>query len=266
MILVGKGAEFTNIGSSSPDTNATFYAKYDPSDANMVAMARTVAAAGSVSTTGTVTKATVKGGISANYSTGDVAGKFICQKCHKLVSPYQGIPGADGNGHGGRNNNLNYMGFSNEVHMEHHGNAITGVADCVACHVAVPHGWTRPRLLVYETDAAPYKVALPAVPAGVTSAFSLATGSTHLDSIDAAASATKDLGSGNAADFAASDAANGTNYSFWSSATLGTGWNADPNALPSGDAVQNNCNACSKTGATHTPASEGFTSATPSWK
>jgi hypothetical protein len=119
---------------------------------------------------------------------------------------------------------------------------------------------------VYETDAAPYKVALPPVPAGVTSAFSQATGSTHLDGVDAAPTALKDLTIGGAEEFAPSDVANSTNYSFWSENRLGTGWDADPNALPADDAIQNNCNACSKTGTTHTPTGEGFTSATPSWK
>jgi len=35
---------------------------------------------------------------------------------------------------------------------------ITGQGNCVSCHVAIPHGWKRPRLLVSENDPAPYKV------------------------------------------------------------------------------------------------------------
>jgi hypothetical protein len=50
------------------------------------------------------------------------------------------------------------MGMSNEAHMEHHNDLTTGQANCVSCHIAIPHGWKRPRLLVYESDPAPYKV------------------------------------------------------------------------------------------------------------
>jgi hypothetical protein len=32
-------------------------------------------------------------------------------------------------------------------------NGTTGRGDCVNCHVAVPHGWSRPRLLVQTIDA-----------------------------------------------------------------------------------------------------------------
>jgi hypothetical protein len=239
MVSAGKGAVLPGIGPSSPASQTTFYKIYVPGADDASATA------------------------SNGYSNGDIPGKFICQKCHKLVNPYQGIPAADGNSHGGRGNNLNYIGYSNEIHMEHHGNAITGVADCVSCHVAIPHGWRRPRLLVYESDSAPYKVDLPPVPAGVTSAFSKPSGSTHLDGVDAAATATKDLTPGNAPDFASNDTTNGTSYGNWSTTALGTGWNADPVI---GTAVQNNCNACSKTGTTHTPAGEGFPIGYPAWK
>jgi hypothetical protein len=49
------------------------------------------------------------------------------------------------------------MGFSNYPHMEHHGDTINGQGNCVSCHVAIPHGWKRPRLLVSERDPYPYK-------------------------------------------------------------------------------------------------------------
>jgi len=94
---------------------------------------------------------------SNGYSAGVITGRFICMKCHKLTNSFQGL-GIEGNGRGFRSNNFNYMGFSNEAHMEHHADMITGQANCVSCHIAIPHGWKRPRLLVYESDPAPYKV------------------------------------------------------------------------------------------------------------
>jgi hypothetical protein len=94
---------------------------------------------------------------SNGYSMGNSVGRFICQKCHKLTNSFQGL-GIEGNGRGARDNALNYMGMSNEAHMEHHNDMVTGQANCVSCHVAIPHGWKRPRLLVYESDPAPYKV------------------------------------------------------------------------------------------------------------
>ncbi len=94
---------------------------------------------------------------SNGYSAGVKTGRFICQKCHKLTNSFQGL-GIEGNGRGFRSNNMNYMGFSNEAHMEHHADMVTGQANCVSCHIAIPHGWKRPRLLVYESDPAPYKV------------------------------------------------------------------------------------------------------------
>ena len=94
---------------------------------------------------------------SNGYSMGDSTGRFICQKCHKLTNSFQGL-GIEGNGRGARDNALNYMGMSNEAHMEHHNDMVTGQGNCVSCHIAIPHGWKRPRLLVYESDPAPYKV------------------------------------------------------------------------------------------------------------
>ena len=200
---------------------------------------------------------------SSGYSAGDVEGRFICQKCHKLVNPYQGLAIA-GNGRGFRSNNFNYVGFSNEVHMGHHGDMITGAANCVSCHIAIPHGWVRPRLLVYSTDPAPYVGAQPSNWAlGTSSAYGT---SEHLDGINAAPTADKETTMGVAGDYRSADATAGTSWGNWSTSKLGTGWEADPNALPPSNAVQNNCNACSASGSTHTPASEGYiTTQTPSW-
>lgn len=95
---------------------------------------------------------------SQGYSMGNTDPKrFICQKCHKLTNSFQG-QGIEGNGRGNRSNAMNYMGFSNYPHMEHHGDQIQGQGNCVSCHVAIPHGWKRPRLLVSERDPEPYKV------------------------------------------------------------------------------------------------------------
>ena len=93
----------------------------------------------------------------AGYSSATKTGRFICQKCHKLTNSFQGLS-IEGNGRGFRDNNYNYMGMSNEAHMEHHNDLTTGQGNCVSCHIAIPHGWKRPRLLVYESDPAPYKV------------------------------------------------------------------------------------------------------------
>lgn len=80
--------------------------------------------------------------LSANSSTGmsmskngsAVAG-VICEKCHDL---------------------LNGSTWSNVAHKEHDDRGSDG-AYCNQCHVAVPHGWGRPRLIGYTTDAAPYR-------------------------------------------------------------------------------------------------------------
>ena len=93
---------------------------------------------------------------SSGYSSGNVEGAFICQKCHKLVNSYQGLA-IEGNGSGFRSNNLANIGYGNYPHMEHHGDMVTGQGNCVSCHVAIPHGWKRPRLLVYGSDPAPFK-------------------------------------------------------------------------------------------------------------
>ncbi|MHB1475828.1 MAG: hypothetical protein ACYCV4_19820, partial [Dermatophilaceae bacterium] len=48
------------------------------------------------------------------------------------------------------------LGSSNNVHsVGSHRNATDG--QCNMCHVGIPHGWKRPRLLGYTTDPLPYK-------------------------------------------------------------------------------------------------------------
>jgi hypothetical protein len=40
------------------------------------------------------------------------------------------------------------IGSSNTAHSSHHQDNVDGSAQCVNCHIGVPHGWKRPRLLV----------------------------------------------------------------------------------------------------------------------
>jgi hypothetical protein len=68
--------------------------------------------------------------------------------------------------------NLTAIGSSNTPHTSHHTDQADGSAQCVNCHIGVPHGWKRPRLLVnggwdgtasdigagvIEGDPAPYR-------------------------------------------------------------------------------------------------------------
>jgi hypothetical protein len=247
---------------------------------------------------------------STGYSPGSITGRFICIKCHKLTNSYQGL-GIAGNGRGFRDNLLNYMGMSNEAHMEHHNDLITGQGNCVSCHVAIPHGWNRPRLLVYESDSAPYKVQYyfpnysssstqsavyqlnqdlsggnwgylgwngngkqpstgyyklvgAAIPNGVANGLNgrdasdtviVNTGKTyssHLEKLSASSFADKELEIGTPADYASMDTTNGTTWGKWLATAEGVGWLGDtnPNAIYKGT-VQNNCNACTSAGTTH---------------
>ena len=226
---------------------------------------------------------------SNGYSSGAVEGRFICQKCHKLTSPFQGV-GLAGNSRGFRSNNYAYSGFSNEAHMEHHADTINGQANCISCHIGVPHGWKRPRLLVYESDPAPYKVdqfplnsTIVAKGTTYTNAGNWAyfsntgamgwKGSSHLEAINAASTAHKVEAAGVPDEFAPYDAANaaangstyfwGAGWSNWSTTSVGNLWHADTNvtirdvngAVTSDPQIQNNCNACTATGATHSDPS-----------
>lgn len=67
---------------------------------------------------------------------GSARANIICEKCHDL------------NGSGST--------FSNVAHSEHDDRGREG-SFCNQCHVAVPHGWGRPRLIGYVSDAAPYR-------------------------------------------------------------------------------------------------------------
>lgn len=75
------------------------------------------------------------GTLSPSTSLGMTTG-IICAKCHDL------------NGTSGS--------WSNIVHKEHDDRGMTEGGRCVSCHVSVPHGWKRPRLLGATTDPAGY--------------------------------------------------------------------------------------------------------------
>jgi hypothetical protein len=182
---------------------------------------------------------------STGYSSGDVPIRMICQKCHKLTNYHQGEPAQSRAGRSKLD-----MGLSNEAHMEHHGDQILGQANCVGCHAAIPHGWKRPRLLVYSTDPAPYVASQPTTATGGNWTYgpSVAGTSTHLDALNASPEWEKEATSGPVA-------------GGWDQSVYGIEWGA-----PGTEAVQTNCNACSATGATHTPASEGVPVGEPTWK
>lgn len=73
-------------------------------------------------------------GMSMSKSGSSAAG-IICEKCHDLY---------------------NGSSWSNVAHKEHDDRGSDG-AYCNQCHVAVPHGWGRPRLIGYTTDPAAYR-------------------------------------------------------------------------------------------------------------
>ncbi|MDP2182337.1 MAG: cytochrome c3 family protein [Actinomycetota bacterium] len=58
---------------------------------------------------------------------------LICSKCH----------------------NSNYRGMNNVHARGDHAGVVD--ARCIGCHVKIPHGWKRPRLLGYRSDPEPYR-------------------------------------------------------------------------------------------------------------
>lgn len=75
-----------------------------------------------------------------------------------------------------------------------------GAGACRDCHIAVPHGWTRPRLIVYSTDPAPYNAG-PAVYEGEpTTGTVIGSGMMNgIASMDTTTWTAPDLGAGNTA-------------------------------------------------------------------
>jgi hypothetical protein len=90
----------------------------------------------------------------------------ICAKCHDLFNPSPGATSQWALSHGEYTftvidaNKTGVNDWSNTPHSSHHMNRATdGTGACINCHVAIPHGWVRPRLIVFQSDPAPYNAA-----------------------------------------------------------------------------------------------------------
>lgn len=62
---------------------------------------------------------------------------ILCAKCHTDLTNTNSAHGAH-----------RWLGGTTLAHQD----------GCVSCHIAIPHGWKRPRMLVYASDPAPYMV------------------------------------------------------------------------------------------------------------
>jgi len=102
-------------------------------------------------------------------SNGPSSHAVICAKCHDLENLASGttagttaLPYWDPIGKVATTTvtpfiNTAAVGAGNTAHASHHQDQVDGSPQCVNCHVAVPHGWNAPRLLVdSDVDAAPY--------------------------------------------------------------------------------------------------------------
>lgn len=68
-------------------------------------------------------------------TTAGIAGGAVCEKCHtNLTSTVAGYNNVHSDG--------NHQGTTN--------------GKCINCHIKIPHGWKRPRLIGYTSDPAPY--------------------------------------------------------------------------------------------------------------
>jgi hypothetical protein len=119
---------------------------------------RTPAFTGSLSTTAIPAAYAAAGLADASGLNNGVANNkyaVICAKCHKLFdfdNAYT-VGNYSAGAHGFAFVNATGIGNdSNTAHSSHHWDLNNGAADCVSCHIAVPHGWTRPRLLVNSYD------------------------------------------------------------------------------------------------------------------
>ncbi|MDP2300679.1 MAG: hypothetical protein Q8M55_08200, partial [Actinomycetota bacterium] len=70
-------------------------------------------------------------------------GQVICTKCH-VFSPTQN------DAHGAR---ALAQGAGNKIHTREYDDTMK----CTSCHIAIPHGWKRPRLLINSSDPAAYR-------------------------------------------------------------------------------------------------------------
>ncbi len=82
------------------------------------------------------------------YTLSNIDSNLFCTNCHPIKSGAGGGGGRWGGGGGWGGGS----GFINNVHGKYnHQNK-----PCVTCHVAVPHGSKRSRLIAYYSDVAPY--------------------------------------------------------------------------------------------------------------
>jgi len=78
------------------------------------------------------------------------ASAVICAKCHDLENQVPLVAG-------GPILATSPVTGSNTGHNSHHQDQTDGSDQCVSCHIAIPHGWKKPRLLVNTSaDTAPY--------------------------------------------------------------------------------------------------------------
>ncbi|MEI7814342.1 MAG: hypothetical protein WCJ13_06090 [Coriobacteriia bacterium] len=99
----------------------------------------------------------------ANWSDGTTGAKaVICAKCHKLETLVPGYnPGAGETSRTAGKSGFPYdtLEGANTAHDNgNHNDSSIGANQCVSCHVAIPHGWKAPRLLVdvVENEGTPY--------------------------------------------------------------------------------------------------------------
>ncbi|MBN2840320.1 MAG: hypothetical protein JXP37_05115, partial [Coriobacteriia bacterium] len=74
------------------------------------------------------------------FADGTAATTVICAKCHDLYEVKSGEGNSSNTAH---NKNAHFVTHKDPKY-------------CVNCHIAIPHGWLRPRLLGYADDPAPY--------------------------------------------------------------------------------------------------------------
>ncbi len=99
----------------------------------------------------------------------------ICAKCHDLYNDGTGMVGWSNYGHEHhdtapvqylalyqRTNGTTYTAAvraeSTDTTLAARSIGREGAGACRDCHVAIPHGWKRPRLIVYYDDPAPYNI------------------------------------------------------------------------------------------------------------
>jgi len=123
----------------------------------------------------------------------------ICAKCHNLQTDNTGILGWSNYGHEHHDTApVNYLGLfqrasdgttytasaaeeTSDTVLKARSVGREGAGACRNCHVAIPHGWMRPRLIVYSTDPAPFNIG-PAIYEGEDTSFPLPEDSVEIGS------------------------------------------------------------------------------------